>query len=190
MKSFIITLFISFAGYLTVSSQNCDKAEKETHCLAPTDSVVRKNYSDGQSTIRVVHNNDECLHKLKHIDEWEVSKYFDKQRDRFNQMAYHIMEKLPVQTLNKFLEYKFKPIVVKLTISIREGRVKTASFMLRSEVASQLTDNDIRVIEDVILCTQLIPENSLNGDKVTLGWGIGRNKIREFLQSQQNKLTE
>jgi hypothetical protein len=190
MKSFIITLLLSFAGYLTVSSQTCDKAEKETHCLAQADSVVREHYSERLYVIRVVHNDEKSLRMLKHIDEWEVDGYLKKQKDILAMMRYNIMEQIPVEKLNKFLEYKHSRIVINLTISIREGRVKTVYFTLRPEIASQLTDNDIRVMEDVILGTQFEPEISLNGDKVFFTTVINDNHIREFLQSQQNKLTE
>ena len=191
MKSFIITLLLSFAGYLTVSSQTCDKAEKENLCLAISDSVVREHFSDSFEKIRVVHKNDDSLRNLKWIkDYWGFNEYMSKQKGILKQMANKIIEQIPVQSLNEFLRYKFNPIICKLVITPHEGVIKKVTFMMNPTVSSHFTDNDIRVFENNILNTRLTSDDSMDGDIARWTMGISRDQIREFLQSNHKLIQD
>lgn len=191
MKSFIITLLLSFAGYLTVSSQTCNRTEKEYCCLAQADSVVREHSVNTFGEIYVKHKNDDSLCNLKWIkDYWGFNEYMSKQKGILKQMANKIIEQISVQSLNEFLGYKFNPIICKLVIAPHEGVIKKVTFMMNPTVSSHFTDNDIRVFENIILNTRLTSDDSMDGDIARWTMGISRDQIREFLQSQQNKLTE
>lgn len=191
MKCYIIALIMSCTGCLTLCSQTCNGTEQENCSLAQADSVVRENSVNTFAEIYVKHKNDDSLLNLKWIkDYWGFNEYMSKQKGILKQMANKIIEQIPVQSLNEFLRYKFNPIICKLVITPHEGVIKKVTFMMNPTVSSHFTDNDIRVFENIILNTRLTSDDSLDGDIATWNWVVSRNQIREFLQSQQNKLTE
>ncbi len=185
-------MLISLWGHSTLSSQPCNMVmEGGYHCnLVPKDSVLHEHSTlNGFEDIRIVHKNknEACYNNLKQIKAWEVREYVLRQKNAFKQMEFNILEQIPIQTLEKFLGYKFNPIVCKLVIVPHEGVVKDVSFRINQKVLSFFTNHDILTFEKIILNTQFQPEDSMNGSILSYNWVIGRKQIREYLNSQNRE---
>ena len=88
---------------------------------------------------------------------------------------------IPVQKLNKFLEYKFNPIVCNLSIATHEGIVREVSFLINRKISSLFSNEDILSFDKVILNTQFAPDYSMKNGIASFSWVIGRKRIRDFL---------
>lgn len=192
LKCFIISFLMFCTGYLTSSSQSCNRNEKENHCLETKDSVWRKSISTNFEDIHVIHenNDNERLHSLKRVEAWEARRYFSRQRDIIEEMENNMLKKIPAQKLNGLLDYKFNPIICILNVSAQDGVVKKVSFQIFRRISSLISDEDFLMFDNVILNTRFRPDDSMSGDLVSYCWVISRKRIRDFLRSQQNQNTE
>lgn len=190
MKCLIISLLISAFGYLSLCSQPHNMVAESHDCVClQKDSVLREHSSQkGFEEIRVIHknHNDGWYANLKPVQAWEAQEYALRQKEVFRLMRNNILKHIPIQTLNEFLEYKFNPIICKLTIEPHEGVVKKVSFEMNHKVSSFFTDRDIILFENIIVNMRFCPEDSMNGYIKTYYWVINRKQIREYLDPKNN----
>lgn len=99
-------------------------------------------------------------------------------------MEYQILKRIPVQTLNEFLKYKFNPIICYLTISLHDGIAKDVTFLINNKIGSLLSNEDYIEFNNIILNTQFKPDDSYNHKTGAFYWAITRKQIKGFLKNK------
>ena len=184
MKCFVICFLILCLGHLNLNGQpyNIALEKSNNNCLNQTGSVLRENNSKNHfEKIRVIHKNEGCRCNLQQIEARETREYVMRQQNVIDKMEYNLLKHIPVQKLNKFLEYKFNPIVCNLSIATHEGIVREVSFLINRKISSLFSNEDILSFDKVILNTQFAPDYSMKNGIASFSWVIGRKRIRDFL---------
>lgn len=120
----------------------------------------------------------------KYPNEGEISAYSSAIRDGLHQANFEIIKLLPNEKLESFLNAKNNPVFYSVTVLPENGKIVKTTFQFTQKAADALSDDEINLMKDIILNTELKPDRSLTGKYTTFINSISRKQIREYLESE------